>query len=354
MPRRSRPPTAEAAFEALDLNLTEEEDEKKKSSVGLIDNGPGRWESMRTPTSNIWQICAATTSLSRNEWAEHQFYMQHPEFRAKVNEAFEDEHRDAAWKERLALRCAVATKLLAAEPEDVKEHLKVENRAAHNKAMANYEEEEEGEPSVDTEVQQRCRKKFLAEVSLLLTGLRAYTGYVINVVGERVDGEDFDVVSANTGFVDWCEGSICSVYALAHQHSCDGLDMTQSPDLDYKNPHLDIPPGISLTVPLPSGNPPRTTPTAPPATSSLGISHKLQCYKHPHKLNPTGFCTHMSPRHDTTNIPRDYAIAHAPQTPPDVLNTTYSSDFTRYRLYPWESSGIRSQRGLYPRTSPTK
>ncbi|KAJ6779229.1 hypothetical protein DFH09DRAFT_1091858 [Mycena vulgaris] len=73
-----------------------------------------------------------------------------------------------------------------------------------------------------------------------------------------------------------CEGSLHSAYALVHQHGCDNLDMTQSPDLDYKNLHLDIPQGICAHDARSHGNPPHTTPITPPATSSFGISHTFE------------------------------------------------------------------------------
>ncbi|KAJ6534499.1 hypothetical protein DFH09DRAFT_1325389 [Mycena vulgaris] len=130
-----------------------------------------------------------------------------------------------------------------------------------------------------------------------------------------------------------CEGPIRSAYALAHQRGCDGLDMTQSLDLDYKNPHLDIPPGISLTAPLPAG------------------IHLVQHQPHPQRPLPSG--SHITPMLQASSQTRSHGISHTyvstarydqdptglrrssrTTNPPDVLNTTYSSDFYKIQALP--------------------
>ena len=40
----------------------------------------------------------------------------------------------------------------------------------------------------------RSRDKFMATVAPLLAGLRAFTGYTINLIAGRMDGDRFDVV----------------------------------------------------------------------------------------------------------------------------------------------------------------
>jgi hypothetical protein len=39
-------------------------------------------------------------------------------------------------------------------------------------------------------------------VAPLLNGLREFTGYTINIIAGRIDGDRFDVVSLNAGSVD--------------------------------------------------------------------------------------------------------------------------------------------------------
>lgn len=52
--------------------------------------------------------------------------MQHPDYKAKVDEAFAIEHPNPDKKNRMALRCAVAQKLLSGKSEAVKEKIRTE------------------------------------------------------------------------------------------------------------------------------------------------------------------------------------------------------------------------------------
>ncbi|KAJ6629629.1 hypothetical protein B0H10DRAFT_2208589 [Mycena sp. CBHHK59/15] len=139
---------------------------------------------------------------------DFQFYMRHPEYKEGVADRFEDLYGDEPRSKHIALRCKVAREMLAEEPEDVRERVKVECDEAHAEEMAVYEEGGEGLPSVDPEVQQWARDNFMATVAPLLAGLRGYTGYTINVIAGRIVGNTFDVASANTGLTegkDWAQ-----------------------------------------------------------------------------------------------------------------------------------------------------
>jgi hypothetical protein len=139
--------------------------------------------------------------------------MHHAEFSEAVTARYEELHPDAPRKDQIALRCEVARDMLAQEPKEVQERLDAECRTAHESAVAEWEkEEEEGTlPSCDEEIQAkwvsclecdtstdllpcRCREEFLLIVAPLLAGLRAYTGYTINIVAGQVNGGSFNVV----------------------------------------------------------------------------------------------------------------------------------------------------------------
>jgi hypothetical protein len=79
--------------------------------------------------------------------------MRHADFKDAVAARFEDEHGDAPLSKQLSLRCQVARDMLAEEPEEVKARLKKENEEAHTPEMEEYENSEQGLPSVDPEVQ---------------------------------------------------------------------------------------------------------------------------------------------------------------------------------------------------------
>ncbi|KAJ6550565.1 hypothetical protein DFH09DRAFT_1086510 [Mycena vulgaris] len=163
----------------------------------------------------------------------------------------------------------------------------------------------------------------------------------------------FGITVVYSGQFGRCEGPIRSVYALAHQRGCDGLDMTQSPDLDYKNPHLDIPPGISLPAPLPAG------------------IHLVQDQLHPQRPLPSGF--HIAPTLQASSPTQSHGIphtsvtttrydqdptglrrAHTPQAPPRHLE--YHLQFGPYQIQALPMGILRDMpsEDLCPRIPPTK
>ncbi|KAJ7789798.1 hypothetical protein B0H14DRAFT_3502526 [Mycena olivaceomarginata] len=160
-------------------------------------------------------------------------------------------------------RCEVARDMLAQEPKEVRERLDAEHRTAHELAVAEREkEEEEGTlPSCDEEIQAKCREEFLPIVAPLLMGLRAYTGYTINIVAGRVNRGLFDVVSANAGTVDgkdWAKwdpvgyGEMLPRFLkFVHAASSGDADNVPTPDaLDIPTPTDE---GAAPEAPRPSG-----------------------------------------------------------------------------------------------------
>ncbi|KAK7029748.1 hypothetical protein R3P38DRAFT_3188608 [Favolaschia claudopus] len=126
---------------------------------------------------------------------DFQFYMHHKEFKNNVTNTFLERHSDKHRDNHMALRCEIARKLLAQELTEVWEQLKDEAAEAHAVAMAKYEASDEGLPSVDPEIQNEARLKFMATVSPLLDGLRAYIGYTITLLAGHVNGPDIEVRS---------------------------------------------------------------------------------------------------------------------------------------------------------------
>ncbi|KAJ6631638.1 hypothetical protein B0H10DRAFT_2207261 [Mycena sp. CBHHK59/15] len=206
------PEDAEAAFRALDLDLSEEEIAMKSEIQTKTKEKIKRWFNRQRPSQMGIYGNPYFEHLSRMrrqndepppKWlADYQFYLQHPDYKGGVNEQFGEEGGDDLPRgKKLALRCDIAKRLLAAEPEEVRESLKAEVEEAHEQELQEYEDVEEGLPSVDPKVQQEARDKFPATVAPLMQALHAYTGYTICILASRVEGDTFDTISLNTGSV---------------------------------------------------------------------------------------------------------------------------------------------------------
>ncbi|KAJ7872516.1 hypothetical protein B0H14DRAFT_3438894 [Mycena olivaceomarginata] len=139
---------------------------------------------------------------------DFRFYMRHPEFRDAVMEAFTEKYSDQPKKMHVSLHCEVAKAMLAAESQEVKDHIKVECDAAHAEDVERYNESGDLEPDPDPATQPECCEKFISIVQPLLAGLQAYTGLTLNIIGGRINEETqkFETMSANSGVVngkDW-------------------------------------------------------------------------------------------------------------------------------------------------------
>ncbi|KAJ6479774.1 hypothetical protein C8R45DRAFT_1101219 [Mycena sanguinolenta] len=212
-PEEEVPADAEAAFRALHLDLLSEEaaekskiqkETKKKIKAWYNRQRPGKMKMQQNPYFEyLARVRDSEKRSPPKRVPDYQFYIQHPDFKEQVAQHFEELHQDAPRNKHISLRCEVARDMLAAEPEDVKARLKEENTKAYDTEVAEYEEDDDDdEADPDEAVKEKCRKEFLPIVAPLLTVLRKYTGYMINIVAARVNGSSFDVVSANAGTVD--------------------------------------------------------------------------------------------------------------------------------------------------------
>jgi hypothetical protein len=75
--------------------------------------------------------------------------MQHDDFKAQVQETFDTECWDVPRAEHLARRCEIAWRLFQAEPEGVKERIRLESKEEHEEELARWKEADEGLPSLD-------------------------------------------------------------------------------------------------------------------------------------------------------------------------------------------------------------
>jgi hypothetical protein len=87
--------------------------------------------------------------------SDHQFYMQHPDFRQKIMEVYTTQHADTPKNQRLTVQCQIARTLLEEEGEDVKTRIREEATAEHRALLEQHNNEAEGLPSVDEEERER-------------------------------------------------------------------------------------------------------------------------------------------------------------------------------------------------------
>ncbi|KDQ31341.1 hypothetical protein PLEOSDRAFT_1102316 [Pleurotus ostreatus PC15] len=109
---------------------------------------------------------------------DYQFYMRHPEFKAKVTDTFNAEcaREVRPQGDLIAFRCEVSKGLLAAEPPAVKQRLLDEAKEAHRVAMERYEQGVHVADCEDPEQRAEAIASLSTVVQPLLDGLRAHTG----------------------------------------------------------------------------------------------------------------------------------------------------------------------------------
>jgi hypothetical protein len=83
--------------------------------------------------------------------ADFQWYMQCPEFKGKVDDAYNMEKETVAASGRLALRAKVARTLFLAELEEVQQRMKEEAATEHDLQTEQHEDALQGLPAVDEE-----------------------------------------------------------------------------------------------------------------------------------------------------------------------------------------------------------
>ncbi|KAJ7734859.1 hypothetical protein B0H16DRAFT_1731617 [Mycena metata] len=204
------PNASEAAFKALDLNLTEAQQAEKSKIQTEIKGKIKRWFNRQRPGAmGIYanpyfahlKLLRAQHGNAPKRMPDYQFYFQHKDFKRAVAVRFTKDSADVPKKHHMALRCEIAREMLAAEPQEVRTRITDESTAAHDVAMEKYSKDTEGVPSADPEIQAECREKFLNIVSPLLQGLQAYTGYTLNLTAAHMEDGELKCASANAGTV---------------------------------------------------------------------------------------------------------------------------------------------------------
>ncbi|KAF7345202.1 hypothetical protein MSAN_01896700 [Mycena sanguinolenta] len=134
---------------------------------------------------------------------DYQYYMQHEDFKAKVTEAFDQEKAGVSSKDHLNLRTRIARRLLASEPQEVKQRMKDGTEEEHAAQMSKHENALEGLPAIDEEGMEEARARFSGLVGPLLDGLAAHTGYEISLLVGRPKLEegqlDIECLSMHAG-----------------------------------------------------------------------------------------------------------------------------------------------------------
>ncbi|KAJ7915946.1 hypothetical protein B0H13DRAFT_2323814 [Mycena leptocephala] len=189
----------------------------KRTALGLTKNPWTPWLArLRRPDDK-----------SPKRITDHQFYMQHDDFKGAVTTTFNERHWDVPRSERLARRCDVARELFEAEPDEVKKRIREEAMLEHEGEVRRWHDAVEGLPSMEVEDQEEARAKFTGVVAPLLQALRAYTGYHVTLIAGRVVDGKFDLKSAHAGKTKSKEGED------------GGKDFTEWDTQAYKNRVLD-------------------------------------------------------------------------------------------------------------------
>jgi hypothetical protein len=87
--------------------------------------------------------------------ADYQFYMQHADFKAKVEQKFAEECWNVPRADHLAQRCEIARGLFALESREVKDRIRKEAMEELEDEMAKWKDADEGLPSVEPEDQEQ-------------------------------------------------------------------------------------------------------------------------------------------------------------------------------------------------------
>ncbi|KAJ7111418.1 hypothetical protein C8R44DRAFT_883216 [Mycena epipterygia] len=196
--------TAEDAFKALDIDISEEEKARKSKIQTDTKDKIKRWFNRQRPAQigiqgnpffdYLCDLRKRNDEPPPRHLPNWQYYMQHADFKGVLSEHWDAEKEDVPKKKRLVRRAEIAWEMLQEEPQKVREKLNREAEEAHKQALQEYEEADEGLLSVHPAEKQKNRAcgQFLATVSPLLQGLQAYTRYTMNIVAAQVDGDGFN------------------------------------------------------------------------------------------------------------------------------------------------------------------
>ncbi|KAJ6584554.1 hypothetical protein B0H19DRAFT_1249515 [Mycena capillaripes] len=174
--------------------LSEEELASKTELVVKIEKKIKQWYNYRrTATglagnpfaSMLTQLRRPTMSAPRR-LTNYQFYMQHPDYKEKVQSEFLVLGYDKKPVSlHLNFRCKVAQNLLASESEKVKEDMKKGAAAEYKTLLVEHEEATEGSPSPREEDQAIARDHLSTLITPLLRSLHKYTGYSLTLLAGK-------------------------------------------------------------------------------------------------------------------------------------------------------------------------
>ncbi|KAJ7755133.1 hypothetical protein B0H16DRAFT_1722345 [Mycena metata] len=249
-----------------------------RGAMGLTNNPYTPWLArLRRPD----QVCPKRVT-------DYQYYMQHDDYKEAVQNEFKTRHWDRPHNEHLALRCKVVCEFFEAEPEDVKDRIRLDAREEHEEEVARWRDAEDGLPSTNEEEQQEARVRFSAVVSPLLVALKVYTGYDMTLIAGRIvdDGggagnEKYDILNIHVGrmkskdgqegadIMQWdpegYKGSFLRQFALFLRAKANESDSPTSP------PNQPSPPGPAAAAagsPSVNRNPENTAPPSSPGPAA--------------------------------------------------------------------------------------
>ncbi|KAJ7223222.1 hypothetical protein GGX14DRAFT_557803 [Mycena pura] len=117
-----------------------------------------------------------------------QFYQSHADFKDQLAREFlAREYDQRPLSEHIKLRADLAKEMWGDEDEEVKTRIAREVEEEHAEAVAQYNEDSEGAPSADPDVQAEARRRFAMVSKPLLDLMQVYTGYEVTLLAARVD-----------------------------------------------------------------------------------------------------------------------------------------------------------------------
>lgn len=82
---------------------------------------------------------------------DHQFYMAHEDYKQKVLDEYAANYGGTPGSQRLKVQCEIAKTLLSEESEEVKERIRMEGTAQHERLVAAHNNAAEGLPPTTEE-----------------------------------------------------------------------------------------------------------------------------------------------------------------------------------------------------------
>ncbi|KAJ7816279.1 hypothetical protein B0H14DRAFT_3877895, partial [Mycena olivaceomarginata] len=108
--------------------------------MGLANSWPKLLKNLRVPNGP-----------APKRIADHQFYMHHPDFRAKITSEYAEIFSNTPKSECLKVRCQIARDFFDQESDEVKAHIRAEATAEHEQLLEVHNSAAEGFPSINEE-----------------------------------------------------------------------------------------------------------------------------------------------------------------------------------------------------------